>query len=500
MSNQMMKIEAGVCYLRSDIPLLSEVDFFSTISNFVEKGGAIVHYFACRETDGLKLVFVGRQENLYCARCNAPDEYPSLTAKNGAFHMFEREIAEQFGIRPIGHPWLKPVRFPKHYTSRKNAFAEIANGDIPGDYPYYKIEGDQVHEVAVGPVHAGIIEPGHFRFNCIGERVLNLEIQLGYQHRGIENLLVHSPLKRHPTIVEGIAGDTTVANSLCYAQAIEGLGSIQNPDELKLTRTLALELERLANHIGDLGALSGDVAYLPPASYYGRIRGEFLNLLMLLSGNRFGKGLIRPGYAPLSFPEGKLQKVQDKCAELTGQINHVGTLLLDSVGVLARFENTGTVTHDNAVKLGLVGVAGRACGIDYDARASYPNEWFVNLNVLPQIEQSGDVWARAQVRMNEINQSLALIAGFPEFAYDDQRASQVGLASDSIIVSLNEAWRGELSHCVLTDGDGKICHYKIKDPSFHNWSGLALALRDEEISDFPLCNKSFNLSYCGFDL
>ena len=175
--------------------------------------------------------------------------------------MFEREIAEQFGIRPEGHPWLKMVRYQANESGRPDVFGNDYSEDIPGNYDYYAVEGDEIHEVAVGPVHAGVIEPGHFRFNCIGERVLHLEIQLGYQHRGVEKLFLNADIKRLPILAEGIAGDTAVGHSLCMAQAVEALAAIDTDVGARIIRTIGLELERIANHVGDLGALSGDVAF-----------------------------------------------------------------------------------------------------------------------------------------------------------------------------------------------------------------------------------------------
>jgi Ni,Fe-hydrogenase III large subunit len=261
-------------------------------------------------------------------------------------------------------------------------------------------------------------------------------------------------------------------------------------------------LERLANHIGDLGALSGDVAFLPPAAYFGRIRGEFLNLLLLLSGNRFGKNLIRPGGVVSPVTSEKVSVIRNKCLELTPQIEHVSQLMLDAASVLSRFENTGTVTKEKAETLGLVGLAGRASGLDYDVRSAFPTEYYTSYAISPQVETTGDVLARAKVRVKEIKQSLTMIRSLPTAIkiedFDGPRS--LNLAPASFVVTLTEGWRGELSHCLLTNEQGKLVRYKIKDPSFHNWNGLAVAMRNQDISDFPVCNKSFNLSYCGFDL
>ena len=263
--------------------------------------------------------------------------------------------------------------------------------------------------MAVGPVHAGIIEPGHFRFQCAGEEVLHLEIQLGYQHRGIEKMLPTLPQKRFPIICESIAGDTAIGHNLSLCQALEALVDLKVDKGASYVRAIALELERICNHIGDLGALSGDVAFNPPAAYFGRIRGEFLNLLQVLSGNRFGKGLIRPGGVAHFMGEEQRQLLRDKLTEIIPEIEHVCDLLFTAHTVQARFEDTGTVEQEMAKNLGLVGYAGRACGIAYDARVQFPTECYAELPANTNNTTNGDVNSRAAVRREEIMHSLKLI-------------------------------------------------------------------------------------------
>jgi len=490
---------------RKEIPVLDFNLFRKELLNFAADGGYIVQFFGFMEEDALKALAVLRKaDQLYAVSCALPDEYPSLTSENGKFHLFEREIAEQFGARPLHHPWLKPVRYHVNQRGVEDVFGNNYSEDIPGNYEYFRVEGEQIHEVGVGPVHAGIIEPGHFRFQCIGEIVLHLEIQLGYQHRGVEKLLTSFPFKRLPVVVEGIAGDTAMANSISYAQAIEALSLCHDPDNTARTlRTAALELERLACHVGDLGALSGDVAFNPPAAYYGRLRGEFLNLLVILSGNRFGRGLIRPGGVTMPLSEKNADLVVAKIREVRPEIIQVADLLFTAHTVLSRFEACGRVSRETAMDIGLVGVAGRASGINYDARVDFPTERSGEFAPCPHIRQKGGVYSRAWVRYEEILHSLDQVEKLISAGNLDSTIIPSPVqhpAPNAFVVTVNEAWRGELSHCILTDEQGRIARYKVKDPSFHNWTGLAMALRNEQISDFPLNNKSFNLSYCGFDL
>jgi Ni,Fe-hydrogenase III component G len=217
--------------------------------------------------------------------------YPALTPELTQAHWFERELAEQFGIRPEGHPWLKPLRYPR----RMPAGQQPEQVPIPGDYPFFQVTGEEVHEVAVGPVHAGIIEPGHFRFQCHGEEVFHLEIQLGYQHRGAEKLLEGAGPARALVLAESLAGDTCIGHGLACCEALEALAGCLVPVRALALRGIALELERLANHVGDLAGLGTDIGFLSTAAYFGRLRGDFLNLTLELTGNRYGRGFLCPG-------------------------------------------------------------------------------------------------------------------------------------------------------------------------------------------------------------
>lgn len=505
MNDLFLPVKNGLALRRSRIPHPPFETFRQAALDIVGQGGKVVQFFVYEEDGALKLMAVIRAaDRLLASGCDLPETYPCLTQAAPTFHLFEREIAEQAGVRPEGHPWLKMVRYHQNARGKTDVFGNDYAKDIPGNYPFYSVKGDDIHEVAVGPVHAGVIEPGHFRFNCIGERVLHLEIQLGYQHRGVESLLEKpdTPIGRLPVLVEGIAGDTAVGHGLAFAQAMEALTTTAPDQGAKMIRALGLELERIANHIGDLGALSGDVAFLPPANYFGRMRGDFLNLTLLLCGNRFGKGLVRPGGVRFALEPEITAMMMARLGELEPQVRHVLRLLFQAPSVLSRFEGCGVVRREDAEGLGLVGPAGRASGIGYDVRRMFPREYYVKLNLPENVKSTGDVFARAGIRADEILQSIGIVKALLGRAVETRcvDAGHLELTPSSFVVTLVEAWRGELSHCVLTDAEGRILRYKIKDPSFHNWNGLAMALRDTGISDFPLNNKSFNLSYCGFDL
>ena len=420
----------------------------------------------------------------------------SITAKHTPFHIFEREIHEEYGILFSGHPWLKPLRYP---FFRADGNKRIDN------YPFYRIGGDELHEVGVGPIHAGIIEPGYFRFICNGERVLHLEIQLGYQHRGIERLFTGegSALKKN-ILSENIAGDTTIGHALCHVQLIESLAGVSMSRALQKERVIALEMERIAIHIGDTAALCADIAYQFGQAVNEALRTIIINTIQHWCGNRFGKGLLRVGGSHYPLTSEFSQVLLSDLKEVEERYRQMNNMLFSMPSVLSRFESTGKVTSLQAGSLGLVGMAARSSGLKRDIRWSHPFQAFRGLKYETVILKEGDVWARAMLRKNEIEKSIQIIreslSGFPRQEKEESPRYDLALSPSSIAISATEGWRGEIVHTAVTDERGKIIRYKIKDPSLHNWMALALAMRNQEISDFPLCNKSFNLSYCGHDL
>jgi Ni,Fe-hydrogenase III large subunit len=301
--------------------------------------------------------------------------------------------------------------------------------------------------------------------------------------------------------METLAGDTTIGHTLAYCEAVEALATCRVPARAQVLRAIALELERLANHTGDLGALAGDVGYLPTASFCGRVRGDFLNLTALICGNRFGRGLVLPGGVLFDLDEIRLAQFKERLEQARQDVTNAVNLLWEAPSVRSRFENAGPVPRETALELGLVGLAARASGIERDVRAQFPSGIYRFAQIPVSLYHSGTVFARAHVRWMEIQRSLAFIFDQLKALPDGPVQAEIGpLATNHAVVSLTEGWRGEICHVALTDAAGKFAHYKVVDPSFHNWMGLAMALRDQQISDFPLCNKSFNLSYCGHDL
>ena len=484
------------------VPLERVERFRESVLEAVSEGWRLISLFGMPEgSDLTRLVAILANDaagELDATSTAIADRYPALSADCPQAETFEREIAEQCGVVPERHPSLKPLRRhpPDHAPAARapRAFDREA-------YPFARVEGEEVHEVAVGPVHAGIIEPGHFRFQAHGEEVLSLEIMLGYQHRGVEPLLERLERDRAVLVAESIAGDAVIGHAGAYCGAIEALGRSRKTPRGQTVRGIALELERLANHIGDLGAIAGDMAYQPAAAYLGRMRGECLNLLMTLSGNRYGRGLVRPGGVAFDIAPAMADEMRERLARLSEELNQVLTLMFEAGSVQARLEGVGVVPRAACVERGFVGLVARACELPRDVRHDHPWGIFRFAHIPVATAWAGDVLARALVRRLEIRRSLEFaIEQLGALPKGPVRADCGSLRPNELAVAMVEGWRGEIVHVAVTDSAGRIRRHKVTDPSFHNWPALALAMPGNEISDFPLCNKSFNLSYAGHDL
>jgi len=456
--------------------------------------------------DGKQLITVLLSPAAKAVRCfESPlgdSHYNSMTPAVPQAHWFERTAWDMFGLCPDNHPRLKRTHLHEPYAGLVPPLAVSAEAVGNRDFHFLRVDGEGLYELPVGPIHAGIIEPGHFRFSCFGEIIVNLEIHLGYVHRGVEKRLADSPWQNSRFIAEAAASDMAAANALANATALESLLAVAVPARALALRTIALEVERVCMHLADLGGLAGDIGFLSVSSAFSRLRGAALRMADLVAGNRFLRSYIRAGGVSRDLlPERALELLQIK-NELMHECARVLRFYLDNHVAIDRMEHVGVVTHSLAEDFGLVGVAARASGIDYDCRAVWSQELHMPSDYVSVKENDGDVLARARVRVKEIFASLELIESLisnlpagPWFLETTDR-----LPANDCAISIVESHRGELIHLIFTGETGNIRRYCIKDPSANNWTGLAIAVRNNLVADFPLCNKSFALSYSGHDL
>jgi len=428
---------------------------------------------------------------------------PSLASLSFPAGRFEREMHDLYGIVPVGHPL--PRRLVRHahwpagwYPMRNDAGPPPPFTDTDA-YPFLAVEGAGVYEIPVGPVHAGLIEPGHFRFSVVGETILKLKARLWFTHRGVERLFHGRDATDATELAERISGDTSAAHALAHALAVEDALGIAVPEPVHRLRALLVELERLYNHAADLGALANDVGFGLANAHAQRIREQLLRINHAVTGHRLLRGAIRPGGVTLhALPEiGQLHEIAADLAE-------VAELTLSNTVVRDRFTGTAALSRDDAHDLGSLGYVARASGLDHDARLEHPT---VPLSITPVTATSGDVLARYTIRRDEYAASTDLVCDLITQSTDaltltEQPTNVAGQPTRPIRsgVGIVEGWRGTIVHRVELDNHDRITRAKIVDPSWFNWPALPVALADTIVPDFPLANKSFNLSYAGNDL
>jgi Ni,Fe-hydrogenase III large subunit/Ni,Fe-hydrogenase III component G len=445
-------------------------------------------------------------------RISAPVEarqrsFPSIAAKYPAANWFEREVVDMFGLALEDHP--NPARVALHedwpagaWALRKDFPADCAVPRVTGDFhPFRPVTGEGVFQVPVGPVHAGIIEPGHFRFGVAGEPVLNLQLRLFYVHKGIEKRFECAPWVHGLFLAESISGDTAVGHALAYAHAIERLAGVEAPPRARALRVVLLELERLYNHTADIGALATDVAFVVAASRAQALREGLVRLHDRLFGTRLLRGTVALGGVKRDLsPEGR-DALRNHLRMFENEFESLITLLIDAGTFTDRVDGTGILTLQAARDLGVVGLAARASGVDGDFRRDHPHDAYSGLQFEVPIEDGGDVRARLMIRAREIEQSLAIVYQMLDWMPDSPLAVPLPgqLPPSSSALGWVEAWRGPCTHYVATDSSGDLTRVKVTDPSFLNWPALVHAVPGNIIPDFPVINKSFNLSYSGND-
>jgi Ni,Fe-hydrogenase III large subunit/Ni,Fe-hydrogenase III component G len=425
---------------------------------------------------------------------------PSLAATSYPAGRFEREIRDLYGVRPEGHPL--PQRLLRHghwptgwYPMLRDADPNPAFDADLGSFPFLEVEGHGVYEIPVGPIHAGLIEPGHFRFSVVGETILRMKARLWFLHRGIEKLFEgRSPTDGLP-LAERISGDTAVGHTLAYAMAVEQALGIRLPEPQHRLRAVLLELERLHNHIADLGALANDVGFGIANAHAARLREALLRVNRATTGHRLLRGAITIGGVTVrSLPD------PDQLRAIATEVEELVDLTLGQSVVADRFTGTAVLTESHARELGTLGYVARASGLQIDARTQHP---FIDLGPAFTVicESGGDVLARYRVRAREFAVSVAVILDLLSHLDDRDHSTPEG-AGEGPGTGLGqvEAWRGTLVHRVELDANGTLSRVKVVDPSFFNWPALPIALADTIVPDFPLANKSFNQSYAGNDL
>lgn len=438
--------------------------------------------------------------------------YSSLTPSIPQCHWFERSAWDLFGLIPRNHPRLKhnllhepyePDLVPLQKSEASGGeLSTSASDKMHRDYHHLEVKGKGVYEIPVGPIHAGIIEPGHFRFSCMGEIIVNLEIRLGYVHRGVERRLTEVPWSKACFVAEAAASDSAAANALAHAIAIESILGLNCSARANALRTLSLEIERIAMHIADLGGMAADIGFLAIGSSMSRLRGDALRLGELLTGSRFQRSFIIPGGVRREPSEREFMEILESCKKLRGELIPVTEMFLTNQVACDRMQKTGRLSPKLAADFGLVGVGARASGIEYDARQHFEHGLYPSLKPQPAVHSSGDAYGRAKVRVDEIGTSMNVLEEILENlpAGEILSSTPTQLAPNQVGLGVVEAHRGELIHLILTGDHGEIVRYAIKDASVNNWTALAIAVRNNLVSDFPLCNKSFSLSYSGHDL
>ncbi len=433
--------------------------------------------------------------------------FRSITPHIHAAKWYEREVRDLFGLIAQGHPDLRRLvrheHWPKGTHPLKKDFSwDTVMGRQEGQYAFRRIEGEGVFEVPVGPIHAGIIEPGHFRFSVAGEPIMQLELHHFWKHRGVEKLFERHRLTDAVPLAERVSGDTTIGHSLAYCQAVETLLGVDVPRRAKYLRSLFLELERLHNHLGDVGAICNDTAYALAHAHCSRMKERIMQLNDRLTGSRFLRGVNQVGGVGCNLAAGQLAEIAEEAAAIERDFSELEAIIFANASLTDRLEATGILKERTAWDHAVMGLVGRASGIDRDLRRDRPFAAYDELPVNVALYRYGDVRARLRVRMDEIHESMRLIreirARIPQgpVAAEPSRVPAAGEWALSAV----EGWRGEILYMVMAGEEGRIHRCKVRDPSFVNWPAIQWAVLGNIIPDFPLINKSFNLSYAGNDL
>jgi len=435
-------------------------------------------------------------------------EFPSVTTKIPAAHWYEREIKDMFGLEPVGHP--DPGTLVLHGNVPENTYPLRKDFDVntriplqESRLPFFKVEGEGVFEIPVGPIHAGIIEPGHFRFSAVGDSIYYLDAKLFYTHKGTEKLFETMPYTKALFLAERICGVCAASHATGYCQAIEKVAGVEIPPRAKFIRTIVLELERLYNHIGDVGNICAGAAFLLGNAHGFRIRERMQQLNETICGNRYLRGMLTIDGVRFDINNDLKQHILNTLSEVKKDFKELTKIIFASSSLLDRFETTGRLSTEIAKELGVVGVAARASGIATDTRLIHPYAAYDKVDFdIPIFHYEGDVLARVRVRVDEVYQSIYII----EQCFDKMTPGPLKIPIEKEIppyrhaLSYVESPRGENIYWIVTAPDNRLFRYKVRSPSFCNWPAIPFAIPDNIVPDFPLINKSFELCYSCTDL
>jgi Ni,Fe-hydrogenase III large subunit len=431
--------------------------------------------------------------------------YPGLEPLFPCASRMQRAIADLSGVRssdPDTRAWLRHNAWPPDFHPLRTPAEAMPTHEAGVDvYPFVRVDGEGVHEIAVGPVHAGIIEPGHFRFSVVGEKVLRLEERLGYVHKGIERRFAELHVLEAHRLAARVSGDSTVAFSWAYCQALEGVTGTVIPERAAWLRALCLELERMANHLGDLGALGNDAGFAFGLAQFSRLKEKLLRACDEALGERYLMNTIAPGGTDTDLARTEAMQLHGAVQALAQEARTLRTIYDEHEGVRDRFTGAGTVAKELAARLGLTGLAGRASAQAFDLRCDLPCKPYAEIGVTKAGRSAGDVAARVAVRFDELQESARLIGHLLLSLPGGPCKQQLSLPdSGGLGVGLIEGWRGPVLVALETGANGTIARCHCHDPSWQNWPALEHAIIGNIVPDFPLINKSFNLSYSGHDL
>jgi Ni,Fe-hydrogenase III large subunit/Ni,Fe-hydrogenase III component G len=446
---------------------------------------------------------------LVCLRLDVEERYPKFPDISDLFpsaNRMQRAVHDMLGLHPSGaadhRKWLRHGAWAGNQYPLRRDFAPTGLFALEDDnYPFITVTGEGVHEIPVGPVHAGIIEPGHFRFQIVGEKILRLEERLGYKHKGIEKLFENVTRGEAAKLAGRISGDSTVAYAWAYAMALEGAAGLTPPPRALWLRAILLERERIMNHLGDLGALGNDAGFAFGLAQFSRLKEDVLRTNRALFGHRYLMDVVIPGGSAHDLDATAKEQLVNEIRRLHDEVTLLKNIYDEHAGMQDRFLMTGRVTPELAARLGLTGFAGRASGQAWDLRAQFPCAPYDQLEVRMATHRNGDVAARVTVRFEEIFESLRLCRILLEQLPEGVIIADLPTAPEGAFgVGWVEGWRGEILIALSTGKDNGIHRVHAHDPSWQNWPALEYAVIGNIVPDFPLINKSFNLSYSGHDL